>query len=131
MKHYFALSLLQKTYFTGRIHVGQVEFLRYSLLGIRHCHSFRNEVDIKGHDGVIYKGRIEVEKLPAVDSHKKSSMGLLAPPLPKSRLDVHPIPPIQSQQQGRETTVIDSERSDGSPMFPNLQPALPREESFT
>ena len=92
--------------------------------------SFRNEVDIKGHDGVIYKGRIDVEKLPAVDSHKKSSMSLLAPPLPKSRLDVHPIPPIQSQQ-ARETTVIDSERSDGSPMFPNLQPVLPREESFT
>lgn len=86
-------------------------------------------MDIKGHDGVIYKGRIETDKLPAVEQHKKTSTSFLAPPLTKSRLDSHPIPPIQSQQ--REPTINDSERGDGSPMFPNLQPALPREESFT
>ena len=87
-------------------------------------------MDIKGHDGVIYKGRIETDKLPAVEQHKKSSMSFLAPPLTKSRLDSHPIPPIQPQQQQREPTINDSERSDGSTLFPNLQPALPREESF-
>lgn len=89
-------------------------------------------MDIKGHDGVIYKGRIDGDKLPAVEQHKKTSMSFLAPPLPKSRLDSHPIPPIQPQPQAqqREPTINDSERSDGSPLFPNLQPALPREESF-
>lgn len=88
-------------------------------------------MDIKGHDGVIYKGRLDVEKLPAVEQHKKNSMNLLTSSLPKSRLESQPIPPIQSQPQAREMTVADSERSGGSPMFPNLQPVLPREESFT
>ncbi|CAF4173339.1 unnamed protein product, partial [Rotaria magnacalcarata] len=38
----------------------------------------RSEVDIKGHDGVIYKGRIDADKLPSVEIHKKNSVVLRA-----------------------------------------------------
>jgi hypothetical protein len=83
-------------------------------------------VDIKGHDGVIYKGRIDVDKLPAVDIHKKKSMVLLAPlPAQRSRLDTH------SFSNQHELSGNDIELNVTSPMIPNLDPALPREESFT
>ena len=100
----------------------------------------RNEIDIKGHDGVIYKGRIDVEKLPAVDLHKKSNTVLLAPPAPpaRSRLDA-PIthPPTHSPTQHYhhltlpDLTGNQSDRNDLSSPIPNLEPSLPREESFT
>jgi hypothetical protein len=88
----------------------------------------RNEVDIKGHDGVIYKGRIDADKLPAVDVHKKNSTVLLAPPQ-RSRLDTH-LFPIHHQYQ-HELSGNDQEQNGLSPLIPNLEPALPREESFT
>ncbi len=91
----------------------------------RKLFSSRNEVDIKGHDGVIYKGRIDVDKLPAVDMHKKNSVVLLAPPPgQRSRLDAHP-------QHQHDLSGNDQERNGLSPFIPNLEPALPREESFT
>ena len=89
---------------------------------------FRNEVDIKGHDGVIYKGRITVDKLPAVDMHKKNSVVLLAPPPPpllRSRSDPH------HQSQPRESPGNDQDLNSVSPTIPNLGPNIPREESFT
>jgi hypothetical protein len=87
-------------------------------------------VDIKGHDGVIYKGRIDVDKLPAVDIHKKKSMVLLAPlPAQRSRLDTHSFSNLHQNQH--ELSGNDIELNVTSPMIPNLDPALPREESFT
>jgi hypothetical protein len=92
--------------------------------------SFRNEVDIKGQDGVIYKGRIDVDKLPAVDVHKKKSMVVLAPlPAQRSRLETHSIPSFHQRQ--RDLSGNDIELNVRSPIVPNLEPALPREESFT
>lgn len=89
----------------------------------------RNEVDIKGHDGVIYKGRISVDKLPSVDLHKKNSVVLLAPPpLVRSRSESQP---ISSHHQQRESPGNEQERNGLSPLFPNLEPIVPREESFT
>ncbi|CAF1632253.1 unnamed protein product [Adineta ricciae] len=87
----------------------------------------RNEVDIKGQDGVIYKGRITVDKLPAVDLHKKNSVVLLAPPPPllRSRSDPH------HQSQPRESPGNDQDRNSVSPTIPNLGSIIPREESFT
>ncbi|CAF0875248.1 unnamed protein product [Adineta ricciae] len=87
----------------------------------------RNEVDIKGHDGVIYKGRITVDKLPAVDMHKKNSVVLLAPPpLLRSRSDPH-----HQSPQPRESPGNDQDRNSVSPTIPSLGPIIPREESFT
>jgi hypothetical protein len=87
---------------------------------------YRNEVDIKGHDGVIYKGRIDVDKLPIVDMHKKNSVVLLAPPpMPRSRSDSHSFP-VHHQNQ-HELSLNDGI----SPVIPNLEPLLPREDSFT
>ena len=89
-------------------------------------------MDIKGHDGVIYRGRIDGDKLPAVDLHRKHSTVSLAPPLPplpRPRLDSHPGPAFPTHQT--ELPGNDPERSVLSPMFPNLEPAMPREESFT
>ncbi|UJR21321.1 hypothetical protein I4U23_024412 [Adineta vaga] len=96
----------------------------------------RNEVDIKGHDGVIYKGRITVDKLPSVDLHKKNSIILLAPPPPllRTRSDSHPLLSPhhhQQQQQHREYSGNDQDRNILSPIIPNLEPIIPREESFT
>jgi len=83
-------------------------------------------VDIKGHDGVIYKGRIDVDKLPIVDMHKKNSVVLLAPPpMPRSRSDSHSMPVLHQNQH--EPSINDGI----SPVIPNLEPLLPREESFT
>ena len=84
-------------------------------------------MDIKGHDGVIYKGRITVDKLPALDLHKKNSVVLLAPPPPllRSRSDPH------HQSQTRESPGNDQDRNSVSPTIPNLEPIIPREESFT
>ncbi|CAF3405905.1 unnamed protein product [Rotaria sp. Silwood1] len=90
----------------------------------------RNEIDIKGHDGVIYKGRIDADKLPTVDIHKKNSVVLRASfPPSKSRTDSHATPAHYQHQQ--ELSGNDHERNDVSPLIPNLEPILPREESFT
>jgi hypothetical protein len=76
-------------------------------------------VDIKGHDGVIYKGRIDADKLPTIDLHKKNSNVSSQ----RSRLDV-----TQSQ---RELPRHDQERNGITSLIPNLEPVAPREESFT
>ncbi|CAF1194823.1 unnamed protein product [Adineta steineri] len=90
----------------------------------------RNEVDIKGQDGMIYKGRITVDKLPSVDLHKKNSVVLLAPPpLLRSRSDSHPLP--SPHQHQRDSFGNDQERNSLSPTIPNLEPIIPRETSFT
>ncbi|CAF3084645.1 unnamed protein product [Rotaria socialis] len=90
----------------------------------------RNEVDIKGHDGVIYKGRIDADKLPSVDLHKKHSVVLRASfPQPKSRTESHQIPIHYHHQH--ESPNNDLDRNDESPLIPNLEPSLPREESYT
>ncbi|CAF0937249.1 unnamed protein product [Adineta steineri] len=90
----------------------------------------RNEVDIKGQDGMIYKGRISVDKLPSVDLHKKNSVVLLAPPpLLRSRSDSHPLP--SPHQHQRDSFGNDQERNSLSPTIPNLEPIIPRETSFT
>jgi len=60
--------------------------------------------------------------------HKKSSTILLAPPQ-RSRLDSH-LFPIHQQNQ-REFSGNDQEQNGLSPLIPNLEPVLPREESFT
>ncbi len=79
---------------------------------------------------MIYKGRIDADKLPAVALHKKNSGGLLAPPqLQRSRLDSHLFPTHLQHQ--RELSGNDFEQNGLSPFIPNLEPALPREESFT
>ena len=90
--------------------------------------SHRNEVDIKGHDGVIYKGRLDTDKLPPVEVHKKHSTNLLAP-LQRSRSDVHTLPHPHSNQH--DLSGSSQERNELSPLIPNLEPALPREESYT
>ncbi|CAF0787256.1 unnamed protein product [Rotaria sordida] len=90
----------------------------------------RNEVDIKGHDGVIYKGRIDVDKLPTVDIHKKNSVVLRSSfPPSKSRTDSHSTPAHYQHQH--ELSGNDHERNEISPVVPNFEPILPREESFT
>lgn len=76
---------------------------------------------------MIYKGRIDAAKLPIVDMQKKNSVVILAPPPPqRSRSDIHPMsaphqPSIVNEQQHHET----------GPAIPNLEPSLPREETFT
>ncbi|CAF3569121.1 unnamed protein product [Rotaria sordida] len=90
----------------------------------------RNEVDIKGHDGVIYKGRIDVDKLPTVDIHKKNSVVLRSSfPPSKSRTDSHSTPAHYQHQH--ELSGNDHELNEISPVVPNFEPILPREESFT
>ena len=90
----------------------------------------RSEVDIKGHDGVIYKGRIDAGKLPAVDMHKKNSVVLLTPALPqRPRSESHPRSAHYSHAPELSTV---EQRTDGlTHIIPNLEPAVPREESFT
>ncbi|CAF0962707.1 unnamed protein product [Adineta ricciae] len=91
----------------------------------------KNEVDIKGHDGVIYKGRIDVNKLPAVDMQKKTSVALLTPAPPQRfRSDSHPSPYHHTMNHGSFAN-NDQELNDVTPVIPNLEPALPREETFT
>lgn len=90
----------------------------------------RAEVDIKGHDGVIYKGRIDAEKLPAVDLHKKNSVVLLTPgPQQRPRSESHP----RSAHHPHSTNPTTHEqKTDGvTHVIPNLEPAPPREETFT
>jgi hypothetical protein len=90
-------------------------------------------VDIKGHDGVIHNGRIDMEKLPALDIHKKTSVVLLAPPPqpppPRSRTDAHDS--HVHHHSARDMLGNHHEREAASPMIPNLEPILPREASFT
>lgn len=75
---------------------------------------------------MIYKGRIDVDKLPAVDLHKKNSLHV-PPQLQRSNLDSHLFPMQHQNQSGN-----DHEQQNGlSSFIPNLEPALPREESFT
>ncbi|CAF0931475.1 unnamed protein product [Rotaria sp. Silwood1] len=91
----------------------------------------RSEVDIKGHDGVIYKGRIDVSNLPTVDMQKKNSVVLLAPPPPqRTRSDSHPKSAPHQIHSGSFVN-NDQEANGISPIIPNLEPALPREENFT
>ena len=91
---------------------------------------YRNEIDIKGQDGVIYKGRLNADKLPLLDIHKKNSVVLLAPPpLQRNRSDSHPIP--SPNQHQREISGNEQDRSRLSPVIPNLEPIIPRETSFT
>jgi len=88
----------------------------------------RSEIDIKGHDGVIYKGRIDAGRLPTVDMQKKNSVVLLAPPPPhKQRSDLHPM----SAPAHQSFASNDQERNGISTAIPNLEPSLPREETFT
>ena len=90
----------------------------------------RAEVDIKGHDGVIYKGRIDADKLPIVDMQKKNAVVLRTSfPPSKSRSESHPTPSLYQHQQ--ELSGNDHEQNGISPVIPNLGPALPQEESFT
>ncbi len=87
----------------------------------------RSEVDIKGHDGVIYKGRIDAGKLPTVDMQKKNSVVLLAPPPPqRQRSDMHPMsaPPQTS-------LIVDQEQNETSTAIPHIESSLSREETFT
>jgi hypothetical protein len=93
-------------------------FLSYNFIVF---HFYRSEVDIKGHDGVIYKGRIDAGRLPTVDMQKKNSVVLLAPPSPQRyRSDSHPM------------SANNDQRPNGiSPIIPNLEPTLTRENTFT
>ena len=75
----------------------------------------RNEIDIKGHDGVLYKGRINVGKLPTINMQKKNAVAFPASQLPSPPPRSHPDP-----------TADDTTHS-----IPNLEPALPRERTFT
>ena len=76
---------------------------------------------------MIYKGRIDADKLPAVDMNKKNSVVLLAPP-GKDLVWIL----IQCQFIiNHLLTGNDQERNGLSPIIPNIEPALPREESFT
>jgi len=102
-------------------------FLLYKFFNF---YPYRNEVDIKGQDGVIYKGRLNVDKLPSLDIHKKNSVVLLAPPpFQRSRSDSHPI--TTPSQHQRALSGNEQERNSLSPIVPNLEPVIPREESFT
>jgi hypothetical protein len=87
----------------------------------------RSEVDIKGHDGVIYKGRIDAGKLPTVDMQKKNSVVLLsAPPSQRPRSDIHPM-----SAPNQQSIINDHEQNAASIVIPNLEPSLPREETFS
>ncbi len=76
---------------------------------------------------MIYKGRLNADKLPSLDIHKKNSIVLLAPPpFQRPRSDSHPL--TTPSQHQRELSGNEQERNG---LVPNLQPAVPREESFT
>ncbi|CAF0805235.1 unnamed protein product [Adineta steineri] len=92
----------------------------------------KNEIDIKGHDGVIYKGRIDVNKLPAVDMQKKTSVALLAPSPPQRlRSDLHPTSAHYQHNNHGSFAMNEQEPNGMSPSIPNIEPAYPREETFT
>ena len=91
----------------------------------------RSEVDIKGHDGVIYKGRIDAGKLPAVDLHKKNSVVLLTPAPPPLRPRSESHPRSAHYQNHPDLSAHDQRVNDVTHIIPNLEPALPREETFT
>jgi len=87
-------------------------------------------VDIRGHDGVIYKGRIDAGKLPTVDMQKKNSVVLLTPtpsaPPQRQRPDVNP------PSAHRQTSLTSEQNANNiSTIIPNFEPNLPREETFT
>jgi hypothetical protein len=77
--------------------------------------NYRSEVDIKGHDGVIYKGRIDVGKLPTVDMQKKNSVVVFAPP--------------QSQRPRSDINLISAPHQ--SSVTIDEEHAIPREQTFT
>lgn len=91
----------------------------------------RSEVDIKGHDGVIYKGRIDAGKLPAVDLQKKGSVVLLTPgpPTQRPRSESHPRSTYMPSQA--ESMNNDRKLEPIPHIVPNMEPAMPREETFT
>lgn len=88
-------------------------------------------MDIRGHDGVIYKGRIDAGKLPTVDMQKKNTVVLLTPPPPsappqRQRSDLNlPSPHHQTSLVGEQNP------NNISTTIPNFEPNLPREETFT
>ncbi len=80
---------------------------------------------------MIYKGRIDVTKLPTVDMQKKTSIALLAASPPqRSRSDSRPTSVHQQNHHGLFVNNI-QEPNGISPTIPNIEPALPREGTFT
>ena len=79
---------------------------------------------------MIYKGRIDVGKLPTVDMQKKNSVVLLTPAPPqRPRSESHP----RSAHYPTQADLTNSDRQN-EPMthvVPNIEPALPREQTFT
>ena len=72
-----------------------------------------------------------MNKLPAVDMQKKTSVALLTPAPPQRlRSDSHPSPYRHTMNHGSFAD-NDQELNGVSPVIPNLEPALPREETFT
>lgn len=91
----------------------------------------RSEVDIKGYDGIIYKGRIDVDNLPTVDMQKKNSVVLLGPAPPqKSRSDLHP---RSAPQQRRHEPFVNhsQEVTSRSPIIPTIETTISGEENFS
>jgi hypothetical protein len=68
-----------------------------------------------------------VSKLPTVDMQKKNSVVLLGPSPPqRPRSDIHPL-----SVHHQSSVVNDQEPNGISSIIPNLEPALPREQTFT